>query len=56
MFPQKPHHFLGIQSARDLAKVHDANRPSRQKPAFTEDLHAAVLIEGQAPTCLGHHY
>jgi len=35
MFLQKPLQFLGIQSVRDVAKVHDANRPSRQKPALT---------------------
>jgi hypothetical protein len=44
IFPQKPLQFLRIQAIRDLAEVHDAHRARGQKPAFTEDLNAPVLI------------
>jgi len=44
IFPQIPFQFLRIQAIRDLAKVHEADRTRAQKPAFTEDLNAPVLI------------
>jgi hypothetical protein len=44
IFPQKPLQVLRIQAIRDLAEVHDADKARGQKPAFTEDLNAPVLI------------
>ena len=44
IFPQKRLQLLRIQATRDLAEVHDADRAGGQKPAFTEDLNASVLI------------
>jgi len=44
VFPQKPFQFLGIQAIRNIAEVHEADRARGQKPAFTEDLDAPVLI------------
>jgi hypothetical protein len=56
MFPQKALQCLRIQTLWDLAEVHDSEtRASRQVPAFTEDLNAPVLIEGQFPPHTGHH-
>lgn len=56
VFPQKFICFPRIQANRDLAEVHEADRASGQKPAFTEDLDARVLIKGKPPTCPAHHY
>jgi len=44
IFPQKPLQLLRIQAIRDLAEVHEADRARGQKPTFTEDLNAPVLI------------
>ena len=55
MFPQKPLQFLRIQTIRDLEEVHDTDTARGQKPAFTEDLDAPVLIQGQSPTRLAPH-
>jgi hypothetical protein len=41
---QKSLRFLRVQAIRDLAEVHDANRASGRKPAFTEYLDARFLI------------
>ena len=54
-FPQKSLRFLCIQATRDVSEIYDADRAGGQKPAFTEDLNAPVLIQGQAPTRRGHH-
>jgi hypothetical protein len=45
MLSQKPLCLLRIQPRWDLAEVQDADRASRQKPAFAEDLEARILIE-----------
>ena len=55
VFPKKPLQFLRIQAIRDLAEVHKTNLARGQKPAFTEDVDAPVLIEGQSPTCTAEH-
>jgi hypothetical protein len=56
IFPQKRLQLLRIQAVRDLAEVHDADRAIRQRPAFTEDLDAFVLIQGQPFTRRRHHH
>jgi hypothetical protein len=55
IFPQKPLQLLRIQATRDVSKIYDADRTGGQKPAFTEDLNASVLIQGQPPIRRGHH-
>jgi hypothetical protein len=55
-FPQKPLGFLCIQAARDVSKIYDAYRAGGQRPAFTQDLNAPVLIKGQPPIRRRHHH
>jgi hypothetical protein len=44
IFPQKPLEVLRVQALRDGSQIYDADRAGGQKPAFTEDLNAPVLI------------
>jgi hypothetical protein len=44
IFPQKPLQLLRVQALRDLAEVYDTDRAGGQKPAFTKNLNAPVLI------------
>jgi hypothetical protein len=55
LFPQKPLQFLRIQAVWDLEQVHDTDRRRGQKPTFTQDLDARVLVEGQSPTRFARH-
>jgi len=56
IFPQKPLQLLRIQATRDVSKIYDAYRAGGQRPAFTQDLNAPVLIQGQPSTGRGHHH
>jgi hypothetical protein len=56
IFPQKSLQLLLIQAIRDVSKIYDADRAGGQKPAFTEDLNAPVLIQGQPFTRRRHHH
>ena len=45
VFSQKPFQFLCIKVMRYCRKVYDTDRAvRRQKPAFTENLNAPILI------------
>jgi hypothetical protein len=44
IFPQKPLQLVRVQALRGLAEVYDTERAGGQKPVFTEDLDAPVLI------------
>jgi hypothetical protein len=56
IFPQKPLQLLRVQALRDVSKIYDADRTGGQIPAFTEDLNAPVLIQGQPSTGRGHDH
>jgi hypothetical protein len=51
LFTQKPLRFLPTQTHRDLAEVHEPTAGG-QKPAFTENLDARVLISAAR---VAHH-
>jgi hypothetical protein len=56
IFPQKCLQFLRVQALRDVSEIYDADRTRWQKPRFSEDLDALVLIQGQPPIRRGHHH
>ena len=49
IFPQKPLQLLRVQALRDVSEIYDADGTRGQRPAFTQDLNAPVLIQGQPP-------
>ena len=57
ILPQIPLRFLRIEAIWDLAEVHDGQGRARgQKPAFTEDLYAPVLIKGDSALSNTHFH
>jgi hypothetical protein len=54
-FPEESLRFLRVEAVRDTTEVHYTKALSGQKPAFSENPDASVIVDRQFASRYGHH-